>query len=674
MASQLIGGRYEVLRKIAEGGMGEVFEARHHMTRKIVALKVLFPHIGKDENSKARFLREVSAHSQIGHPGIVDVIDSGFDPNDGALFVAMEFLKGDTMREWLERQPRTREEVLDLFEEILAPLAAAHERGIVHRDLKPDNVMLAEQRDGSTMAKILDFGIARDLDTSEQNTTKTGIAMGTPHYMAPEQAMSARGVLASADVWAIGAMMYEAFSGKPPFDGETASAVVVHACTSPHPPMAQVLPDLPAPLAALIDRCLSKTPTERPADGGALHRELRAARGQGVPQTISTPIVRGAGQSTNNASFGSQAALGSHPGSNRVSATNPAGSSSWGTGAAATPAYPPTGAPGYATPPPDAPGYATPPPGYATPPPGAPGYATPAPGYATPSPGPGYATPPPGPGYATPSPGPGYASPAPSYATPGSFGGAPGVSPPGAMVTPPPGGFGMRPASPAPKSNKAVLIGVAAVLVLASVGAVAAVLISRDTPSDPITNPTTEPALAPTSTGMVQIVSDVSGGGELLVDGVSSGPALSGQQVTLPSGEHRLEYRVAGNVVASTSVTVVTGQTVMATLNRANAVQGGIQVGTLAVGDSTLNSGELSDHYTFRWPVGSTVRVEARSTEFDPYLIVKPPTGAQLDNDDMAQGETTAGLDVVVTMPGEWTVIVTSYAPGEAGAYQLVTR
>lgn len=641
MGSQLVGGRYEVLRKIAEGGMGEVFEARHHMTRKIVALKVLFPHIGKDENSKARFLREVSAHTQIGHPGIVDVIDSGFDPNDGSLFVAMEFLKGDTMREWLERQPRTREEILNLFDEILGPLTAAHERGIVHRDLKPDNVMLAEQRDGSTMAKILDFGIARDLDTSEQNTTKTGIAMGTPHYMAPEQAMSARGVLATADVWAIGAMMYEALSGKPPFEGETASAVVVHACTSPHPPVMQVVPDLPAPLASLIDRCLSKNPTERPADAGALQRELRAARSQGVPQTISTPIVRGGGQGA----FASHGAVPSNP----VAATNPAASSAWGAAASGQ-------APGYATPPPtQSPGYATPPPG--------PGYATPAPSYATPAPG-----------YATPA--PGYTTPA-----PGSFGGtpAPGFSPPGAMVTPPPGGFGMRPtpASPPSRSNKGILIAVAAVLVLASVGAVTAVLMSRggstDVVTDPIAGPTTNPTTL-SSTGMVQLVSDVSGGGELLVDGVSSGPTLGGQQVTLPAGPHQLEFRVAGNVVASTTVTVVAGQTVMATLNRSGGVPEGMQAGTLAAGDATLNSGEFSDHYTFNWPVGSTVHVEVRATDFDPYLIVKPPVGDQLDNDDMVQGQTTAGMDVSVTVPGQWTVIVTSFRAGEVGAYQLLTR
>ena len=147
--NQVVGGRYEVVREIARGGMGVVYEARHRMTKKQVALKVLFPHIGKDTGARQRFLREVSAPAQIGHPGIVEVYDADYDASDGSLFVAMEMLSGDTFRDWLGRGGHTRAAVLDIFEEMLEALAAAHRNGIVHRDLKPENVILAQQRDGS---------------------------------------------------------------------------------------------------------------------------------------------------------------------------------------------------------------------------------------------------------------------------------------------------------------------------------------------------------------------------------------------------------------------------------------------------------------------------------------------------------------------------------------------
>src|SRR5690606_1065494 len=123
-------------------------------------------------------------------------------------------------RDRLERGGLTRDQILDLFELLLDPLAAAHARVIVHRDLKPENVFLHRERDGREVLKLLDFGIARDLDEKSQSVTQTGMAMGTPHYMAPEQAMSARSVSFPADVWAVGAMLYEALAGKPPFSGE----------------------------------------------------------------------------------------------------------------------------------------------------------------------------------------------------------------------------------------------------------------------------------------------------------------------------------------------------------------------------------------------------------------------------------------------------------------------
>ncbi|UJR82388.1 serine/threonine-protein kinase [Sandaracinus amylolyticus] len=336
MAGRLIGGRYEIVRKIAEGGMGAVYEAQHHLTKQTVALKILFPHIGRDENARQRFLREVSAPAQIGHDGIVEVHDAGFDTQDGSLFVAMELLRGETMRDRLSRGGLTRDQVLDLFEAMLDPLAAAHARGIVHRDLKPENVFLHRERDGREVLKLLDFGIARDLDEKSQSVTQTGMAMGTPHYMAPEQAMSARSVSFPADVWAVGAMLYEALSGSPPFGGETASAIVVHAVSKPHEPLAHVAPATPHAIALLVDRCLAKEADKRPKDARELLGELRVARGKSAgiatgpvapsqvmlpispPQSYGTPSHQSYGaapaqHATPQPSYGAHVPSASHP-------------------------------------------------------------------------------------------------------------------------------------------------------------------------------------------------------------------------------------------------------------------------------------------------------------------------------------------------------------------------
>lgn len=268
--------------------MGSVHEASHLLSKKTVALKILSPQVGRDEATRGRFLREVAAPAQIGHDGIVEIYDAGFDNTEGVLFVAMELLSGVTLRDRLARGGLTQRAVLDIFEEMLAALAAAHRAGIVHRDLKPENVFLQQRRDAREVVKILDFGIARDLGGSD-TVTQTGIAMGTPHYMSPEQAMSARDVGFTADVWAVGVMLYEALTGAPPFVGDTIATLVVEVCTKPHRPLAQVAPSAPPPIAALVDRCLDKDPLRRPKDGAELATLLRSARGASAGGHATTP-------------------------------------------------------------------------------------------------------------------------------------------------------------------------------------------------------------------------------------------------------------------------------------------------------------------------------------------------------------------------------------------------
>ncbi len=297
--SRLIGGRYQILREIAAGGMGTVYEAKHNLSQKTVALKVLHPHVARDDASRQRFLREVSAPAQIGHPGICDVYDAGFDTQDGSIFIAMELLEGETLRSALERGSPRLEQLYDIFDQLLDSLAAAHAKGIVHRDLKPENVFLTTKRDGSVGVKLVDFGIVTDGDADDEgrNVTQAGTAMGTPRYMSPEQATNARDVSAASDVWAVGVMLYEALAGEVPFDGPSPTVVVVHVITSSHRPLQGLAPTAPPALVALVDRCLSKKPEDRPADAGALRAELQRARAQtgtgaGIAPRAAPPRTR----------------------------------------------------------------------------------------------------------------------------------------------------------------------------------------------------------------------------------------------------------------------------------------------------------------------------------------------------------------------------------------------
>jgi serine/threonine-protein kinase len=610
--TEVVGGRYEVIREIARGGMGVVYEARHRMTKKSVALKVLFPHIGKDPSARQRFLTEVSAPAQIGHPGIVEVYDADYDTSDGSLFVAMELLTGDTFRDWLGRGGHTRAAVLDVFEEMLEALAAAHRNGIVHRDLKPENVILAQQRDGSLRVKLLDFGIARDLDKSSENVTQTGIAMGTPHYMAPEQAMSARGVTAAADVWAMGAMLYEALSGRTPFVGETASAIVVHACTAPHPPLAEVAPSTPPALAALVDRCLSKNAIERPQDAGGLLDALRQVRGSAPATAVSAPMAA------------PEQAWGT-PMPTPMSATEQGGP-------ATAPSPTPFGAPSAQTP------------------------QTP------------------------------QAS-QPMHSQQSGFG---AQTTPASPITYPTQG---RPASGG-AGNMAWIIGGAGIglLLLGVVGGGAYFLLGRsdtvaaETPP-PVAAPgdvTSPPATGQTppaagATGSIIVITSIVGG-QLLVDGAALGDAQHGREVSVLAGAHQVAVAQGGVIVAQQNVTVLanvpTQVQLVANAQGAGGGAGGapadVRSGSLAAGDSTLNSGEFVDRHDFQWTAGQRFAIDARSSSFDTYLIIKPPSGAQIDNDDRNQSAgTDAGYDLDVSQTGTWQVLVTSFRPGEVGAYTL---
>lgn len=274
----VVGERWEVLELIGQGGMGEVYRARHRLTQRMAALKVLRATAGIDQETAIRFQREASAGAQIDHPGIVTVLDAGADPARGCLFIAMELLIGTTLA------PRMGPEALPWIAAVLEPLAAAHARGFVHRDLKPENIFVDESG-ADLRVKILDLGLARHREAL--NATGTGQVMGTPWYMAPEQAMNARDATAAADVWAVGVMIYEAVSGERPFTAASVTAHLVELVQSHHVPLSLRVPQVDPRLSAIVDRCLAKEPLARPADAAVLAREL-AAIGL-VPPTRANP-------------------------------------------------------------------------------------------------------------------------------------------------------------------------------------------------------------------------------------------------------------------------------------------------------------------------------------------------------------------------------------------------
>lgn len=265
--------------------MGAVWVARHVITGRLAALKVLEQ---KDHEVIERFRREAAVTTKLRHPGIVEILDAGFGEGDHSFFIAMELLDGVTLRDKMRRPESTPLEILGLIYDLLDALAAAHDKGVVHRDLKPANVFVVSGV--REVPKLLDFGIARQ--ATARGLTQTGTSMGTPSYMAPEQALDARNVTTAADVWALGVMIYEAITGYPPFRSDSAHGVIVNACTKPHIPLVEAVPGVDAALSRLVDRCLSKEPEERPADAHMLRAELASFIGKRSipPARPSTPV------------------------------------------------------------------------------------------------------------------------------------------------------------------------------------------------------------------------------------------------------------------------------------------------------------------------------------------------------------------------------------------------
>ncbi|MFK7992266.1 MAG: serine/threonine-protein kinase [Sandaracinaceae bacterium] len=259
-------GNYRVLSRLGEGGMGAVYLAHHQLIDKQVVIKVLHPEMAKRPEFVERFHREAKAATSIGHEHIVDVTDMGQLP-DGSPFIVMEYLEGRSLGDLLLDEgalPIGR--AIRLVQQVCDALAAAHDKGIIHRDMKPDNVLVLERR-GEDFVKVLDFGISKFLADEEQiKLTQTGMAMGTPSYMSPEQTQGLDTVDHRTDLYAVGVMLYELLSGDVPFTASTYAALILKAVTEPPPPLREARPDVPETLEAVVLSALAKKPEGRPAD------------------------------------------------------------------------------------------------------------------------------------------------------------------------------------------------------------------------------------------------------------------------------------------------------------------------------------------------------------------------------------------------------------------------
>jgi serine/threonine-protein kinase len=267
----LVGGKYRVVRLIGEGGMGAVYEARHEQLGMRVALKFLHPDLAERQALGARFLQEARVSARIKSPHVTHVMDVDQTPEGDAYFV-MELLEGESLEQRIQRAGLVPlDEALDIAMQILAALEAAHAEGVIHRDLKPDNVWLTPSP-GGPFVKLLDFGIAKLKTTGEFQSvhTRPGSMMGTPQYMAPEQAVSADQVDARADLYSFGVMTYEMITGQRPVPGDDVSEILQALVRGEARPLLSLSPEVPPELASLVDALVAANPDDRPSDATAV--------------------------------------------------------------------------------------------------------------------------------------------------------------------------------------------------------------------------------------------------------------------------------------------------------------------------------------------------------------------------------------------------------------------
>jgi serine/threonine protein kinase len=287
LVGRVLDGKYEIVGRLGSGGMGAVYRARRVLIGDEVAVKVLHTKFVGDDTLVERFRREARAAAQLQHPNVVTIHDYGEARGaEGFAYIVMELVRGEPLRELLRREGRLApERAVSLMRDVCAGVGAAHRRGIVHRDIKPDNIIRipADEDTPVERVKVVDFGIAKLRDMASDGTlTEVGAVVGTPFYMAPEQCKG-EALDARADVYSLGALLYEMLAGSPPFNAPSLAGIILKHVSEPPPPLPPDIPASPA-LREAIARALSKNPNDRQRDASEFARQLQ----QAAPRTGPT--------------------------------------------------------------------------------------------------------------------------------------------------------------------------------------------------------------------------------------------------------------------------------------------------------------------------------------------------------------------------------------------------
>ncbi|MBN1612786.1 MAG: protein kinase [Polyangiaceae bacterium] len=276
----LISGRWTIMRRLGAGGMGSVYEARHHVLGRPVAIKFLHSELAVDPEMSRRFTNEALALGPLTHPNLVAITDIG-TADDGASYIVMDLLAGQDGAALLaDVGVLPAERAADIVLQACRGLAVAHAAGLVHRDIKPENLFITDAGDGTDLVKVLDFGIAKRLATTASTVTRSGMIMGTVYYMSPEQAVSSTDVDRRTDIWSLGAVLYELLSGRRPFGGADWSEVLRKiVCDAPRP-LHELCPGIPDQLVAVVDTALAKRVSDRYPSMEALAEVLAPLSGR----------------------------------------------------------------------------------------------------------------------------------------------------------------------------------------------------------------------------------------------------------------------------------------------------------------------------------------------------------------------------------------------------------